>query len=70
MPVGLNLHLGKLGAGRCDLLDPQLAEFRLQLSKLLRQIILVLGPQLAGLDFARRLRNCKLWVFLGRGCGA
>lgn len=44
MIVGLNVHLGELSAGGCDLLDPELAELGLQLSELLRQIVLVLGP--------------------------
>jgi hypothetical protein len=52
---GSNVHLVQLGAGRGDLLDLQLAQLGLELIELLREILLVLGPQLAGLDLSGRL---------------
>ncbi len=39
-----NIHLVELGARRNDLLDAKLAELSLQLTKLLGEIVLVLGP--------------------------
>lgn len=49
-------HLGELGgAGSGDLLGAQLTELQLQLGELLLKILLVLGPELAGLDFSGRL---------------
>lgn len=50
-----HVHFVQLGAGRDDLLDPELTQLGLQLAELLQQLILVLGPQLAGLDSARGL---------------
>lgn len=49
-----SLHPVQLDAGRRDLLDAQLAELGLELAELLQEIVLVLGPQLAGLDFCGR----------------
>lgn len=39
-----NVHLGKLGAGRNDLLDAKLAQLRLELTELLGELVLVLRP--------------------------
>lgn len=50
-------HLVQLGAGRSDLLDAKLSELALELSELLRQIILVLAPERTSLDLARRLQQ-------------
>jgi hypothetical protein len=50
-------HLVQLGAGRSDLLDAKLTELALELSELLRQIILVLAPERTSLDLARRLQH-------------
>ena len=50
--MSMNVHLVELGAGRSDLLDPELAELGLQLTKLLGELVLVLPPQLAGLDLS------------------
>ena len=54
-------HLCELGCGTAgDLLDAQLAQFGLQLTELLLQVLLVLGPQRTGLDFSGRLSRCML----------
>lgn len=53
----VNAHLVQLGARRGDLLDAELTELGLELSELLRQLILVLVPELAGLDLSGRLRQ-------------
>ena len=50
-------HLGQLGARRNDLLDAELAQLSLELSELLRQIILALVPELNSLNLARRLQH-------------
>jgi len=50
-----DIHLGELGAGRDDLLDAKLAQLRLELTELLGELLLVLGPQLASLNLAGRL---------------
>jgi hypothetical protein len=50
-----HLHLVELGARRHDLLDSELTKFRLELVELLRQILLALGPELAGLNLGGRL---------------
>ena len=47
-----HVHLVKLGAGRGDLLNPELAELSLQLAELLGELILVLVPELASLDLS------------------
>lgn len=47
-----DVHLGELGARRRDLLDPELTELGLQLTELLGELVLVLPPQLAGLDLS------------------
>ena len=47
-----NVHLSELGARGGDLLNPKLAKLSLQLTKLLRELVLVLPPQLAGLDLS------------------
>jgi len=49
------VHEGQLGAGGGDLLDSQFAEFRLELAQLLREVLLALGPELAGFDLCGRL---------------
>jgi hypothetical protein len=54
--MGKCSHSVQLGAGRGDLLDTELTELGLELSELLRQIILVLAPELSCLDLARRLQ--------------
>lgn len=51
----MDSHLVELGAGRGDLLDAELTELGLELTKLLGQIILALIPQVDSLDLARRL---------------
>lgn len=52
-----SLHLVQLGAGRSNLLDAELAEFSLELTELLGQLLLVLAPKLGSLDFSRRLTH-------------
>lgn len=52
-----SLHSVQLGAGRSDLLDAQLAELGLELTKLLEQVILALVPQLDRLNLCRRLQK-------------
>lgn len=52
-----SLHLVQLGAGRGNLLDAELAEFSLELTELLGQLLLVLAPKLGSLDFSRRLTH-------------
>lgn len=54
-----SLHLVQLAARRGDLLDAELAQLSLELAEGLGQIILVLRPQVAGLDLAGRLRYCQ-----------
>jgi hypothetical protein len=49
---GGNVHLVELGTRRDNLLDPELTEFGLQLVELLGELILVLVPELAGLDLS------------------
>lgn len=49
---GGNVHLVELGARRDNLLDPELTELGLQLVELLGELILVLVPELAGLDLS------------------
>lgn len=51
------LHSVKLGPGGRYLLNPQLAQFRLQLGERLQEIVLVLAPEGSGLDLGRRLKN-------------
>lgn len=51
------LHLVQLGAGRGNLLDAELAEFSLELTELLGQLLLVLAPKLGSPDFSRRLTH-------------
>ena len=53
--VLVDSHLVELGAGRGNLLDAELTELGLELTKLLGQIILALIPQVDSLDLARRL---------------
>lgn len=48
----MNVHLGELGARGGNLLDPELAELGLQLTELLGELVLVLPPQLTGLDLS------------------
>lgn len=55
----VSLHLVQLAARRGDLLDAELAQLSLELAEGLGQIILVLRPQVAGLDLAGRLRYCQ-----------
>lgn len=51
-----NAHSGKLrGSTSRDLLDTKLTQLGLQLVELLREVILALSPELAGLDFGARL---------------
>lgn len=57
---GFRSHLVQLGSGGGDLLDAQLAELGLQLAEGLGELVLVLGPQLAGLDLCGRLQHCQL----------
>lgn len=45
-----NVHLIQFAAGRCDLLDAELAKLSLELTELLDQIFLALVPELTGLD--------------------
>lgn len=54
-----SLHLVQLAAGRGDLLDAELAQLSLELAEGLGQVILVLRPQVAGLDLAGRLQYCQ-----------
>lgn len=54
---GDNVHLAELGARRNDLLDAKLAQLGLELTELLGELVLVLGPQLAGLNLSRRLQR-------------
>ena len=56
---GFRSHLVQLGAGGGNLLNSQLAQLSLQLAEGLGELWLVLGPQLAGLDLAARLRHCQ-----------
>lgn len=51
-----SLHLVQLATGRGDLLDAELAQLSLELAEGLGQVILVLRPQVAGLDLAGRLQ--------------
>ena len=53
--IRANIHLVELGTRRHNLLDAKLAELRLQLTKLLGEVLLALGPQLASLNLAGRL---------------
>lgn len=52
---GIDVHLVELGARRDDLLDAKLTQLSLQLTELLGELVLVLGPESAGLDLSRRL---------------
>src|SRR4051812_32524769 len=54
------VHLVELSARGCDLLDAELAQFRLQLAQLLNQLVLALRPYCAGLDFAGRLHPVSI----------
>lgn len=57
----LHAHLGQLGSGTSsDLLGAELAELSLELTKLLGEILLVLGPEGTGLDFSGRLLRRRL----------
>jgi hypothetical protein len=49
------VDLGELAARGDDLLDAKLAQLRLELTQLLGELVLVLGPQLARLDLGSRL---------------
>ena len=51
--AGDGSHSVQLAAGRDNFLDAKLAKLGFELSELLRQIILVLAPELGGLDLAR-----------------
>jgi len=59
----------QLAAGRCDLLDTELAELSLKLAELLDQLVLVLGPELDRLNLRRRhlewlgcdIEGCLSW---------
>lgn len=53
--AGKNVHLVELAAGRDDLLDAELTQLGLELAEGLQQLILVLVPELAGLDLGSRL---------------
>lgn len=53
--VRIDVHLGELAARGHDLLDAKLAQLRLELTQLLGELVLVLGPQLARLDLGSRL---------------
>jgi hypothetical protein len=53
--LALDIHLIQLATGGCDLLDAELPELSLELAELLHQIILVLVPELTGLNLGRRL---------------
>ncbi len=54
----LHAHLGELGSGTTsDLLGAELAELSLELTELLGEVLLVLGPEGTGLDFGRLLRH-------------
>lgn len=48
-----HLHPVQLGTRRGDLLDAELAQLSLELSELLDELILALGPQGTGLDLGR-----------------
>lgn len=52
---GRNVHPVQLGARRGDLLDAELAQLGLELSELLNELILALGPQGTGLNLGGRL---------------
>lgn len=52
---GRDLHPVQLGTRRGDLLDAELAQLRLQLSELLDELVLALGPQGTGLNLGGRL---------------
>lgn len=55
--VWIDVHLVQLALSTTgNLLGPQLDELLLQLIALLLQLLLVLAPELVGLDFAGRLR--------------
>lgn len=62
---GFRSHPVQLGTRGGNLLDAQLAELRLELTKGLGEIILVLRPQLAGLNLAARLRYSQLFELSG-----
>jgi hypothetical protein len=48
------VDLVELGARGGNLLDPELAELSLQLAELLGELVLVLAPELTGLDLSGR----------------
>jgi len=52
----------ELGAGGGDLLDAQLAQLSLELTELLDELVLVLGPQGTGLNLGGRLRGEKTFL--------
>lgn len=56
-------HLGELGCGSSsNLLGAELAELSLELTELLGEILLVLGPEGTGLDFSGRLLRYTLAI--------
>lgn len=55
---GRNLHPVQLGTRRGDLLDAELAQLSLELSELLDELVLALGPQGTGLNLGGRLQIC------------
>ena len=50
-----SIHSGELGGSGGDLLGAKLNELLLQILKLGSQFLLVLAPELGGLDLGRRL---------------
>ena len=57
----MNAHLGELGSrSSSNLLGAELAELSLELTELLGEILLVLGPEGTGLDFSGRLLRQRL----------
>lgn len=54
------VHSVQLGTRRSDLLDAELAELGLEFTKLLGQFVLVLPPQLGGLNLGCRLIHISL----------
>lgn len=53
-----HLHPVQLGTRRGDLLDAELAQLSLELSELLDELVLALGPQGTGLNLGGRLQTC------------
>ena len=55
-------HSVELAARGGNLLDAKLTKLGLELAELLGQLILVLGPELTGLDLARRLHFVSIRI--------